>query len=203
MANFGSLIRLMARVGTTNSAKYVSMLQPTITKSSIKNSINLRRCLSTSSPYNDAPKTFATPTSRATADTDDSETEVIHGYGEYFSEAAIEENNLSEDLVKIFDLNNASQKERTKHVLAQLAKEWQLHDRDTGSTPVLVALTTGKIQRLQAHCIANPKDLHSRRGLVAMVEQRRKALQYLKRKDFPRYNEVISKLNIRPVVGMR
>jgi len=66
-----------------------------------------------------------------------------------------------------------------------------------------VAVLSAKISSLQSHQQTNKKDLHSRRGLVAMIEKRRKLLQYLKRKDFSRYNLVIEKLRIRPVQGVR
>ena len=66
-----------------------------------------------------------------------------------------------------------------------------------------MAVLSAKISSLQSHQQANRKDLHSRRGLVAMIEKRRKLLQYLKRKDFSRYNLVIEKLRIRPVQGVR
>eukprot|EP00040_Diaphanoeca_grandis_P011029 m.56413 g.56413 ORF g.56413 m.56413 type:complete len:210 (-) comp22244_c0_seq1:424-1053(-) len=203
-----SLVRLMMRtnvptLATTKLARPTSTLSKRF--SELGQTYACRTLTSTASRRADeSQSTYATPTSKAMSKADkDAKKEVIQGYDEFFSEESIKENNLSEEVLKIFDIANASQKEQSKHAIKALMKEWELHERDTSSTPVLVAGLTGKIQRLQGHCISNPKDLHSRRGLVAMVEQRRKALQYLKRKDFPKYNEVLERLKIRGVIGMR
>ena len=68
---------------------------------------------------------------------------------------------------------------------------------DTGSPEVQVALLTHNINKLQSHFKEHKKDHHSRRGLLRMVSQRRKMLDYLKGKDLSRYQELIKKLGLR------
>ena len=68
---------------------------------------------------------------------------------------------------------------------------------DTGSPEVQVALLTANINKLQDHFASFKKDHHSRRGLIRMVNQRRKLLDYLKSKDAERYSQLISKLGLR------
>lgn len=68
---------------------------------------------------------------------------------------------------------------------------------DTGSPEVQVALLTANINKLQDHFKGNKKDHHSRRGLIRMVNQRRKLLDYLKGKDGERYTQLIGKLGLR------
>ena len=68
---------------------------------------------------------------------------------------------------------------------------------DTGSTEVQVALLTAQINHLQGHFAEHKKDHHSRRGLLRMVSQRRKLLDYLKRKDVARYTQLIERLGLR------
>ena len=68
---------------------------------------------------------------------------------------------------------------------------------DTGSPEVQVALLTARINDLQNHFKANPKDHHSRRGLLKMVGQRRNLLAYLKGKDIERYRTLIEQLGLR------
>lgn len=68
---------------------------------------------------------------------------------------------------------------------------------DTGSPEVQVALLTANINKLQGHFETNRKDHHSRRGLIRMVNQRRKLLDYLKSKDSDRYTQLIKKLSLR------
>jgi small subunit ribosomal protein S15 len=71
------------------------------------------------------------------------------------------------------------------------------HDTDTGSPEVQVALLTNRIGYLTEHFKAHRKDHHSRRGLLKLVGQRRRLLDYLKRSDFQRYKAVIERLGIR------
>ena len=71
------------------------------------------------------------------------------------------------------------------------------HEGDTGSPEVQVALLTANINKLQDHFKANGKDHHSRRGLIRMVNQRRKLLDYLKGKDATRYSALIARLGLR------
>lgn len=68
---------------------------------------------------------------------------------------------------------------------------------DTGSPEVQVALLSANINKLQSHFDGNKKDHHSRRGLIRMVNQRRKLLDYLKSKDAERYGQLIKKLGLR------
>ena len=68
---------------------------------------------------------------------------------------------------------------------------------DTGSPEVQVALLTQRIDHLNEHLAAHPKDHHSRRGLLKMIGKRRNLLGYLKNKDIDRYRELINKLNLR------
>lgn len=74
---------------------------------------------------------------------------------------------------------------------------FRTHDSDTGSPEVQVALLTERINYLNEHFKTHVKDHHSRRGLLKLVGQRRRLLDYLKRKDLGRYTELITKLGIR------
>ena len=71
------------------------------------------------------------------------------------------------------------------------------HESDTGSPEVQVALLTERLSELSEHFKVHSKDHHSRRGLLRIVSQRRRLLDYLKRNDFDRYKELIERLNIR------
>lgn len=73
----------------------------------------------------------------------------------------------------------------------------QLHDRDTGSADVQIALLTSRINHLTGHLTANKKDVSSRRGLLRMVARRRKLLDYLSRTDGERYQKVLAALGLR------
>ena len=74
---------------------------------------------------------------------------------------------------------------------------FQLHEKDTGSADVQVALLTERINHLTEHLQKNSKDHSSRRGLLMMVAQRKKLQDYLKQSDSARYDKVIQKLNLR------
>ncbi len=80
---------------------------------------------------------------------------------------------------------------------AEIIKEYQLQEGDTGSPEVQVALLTHNINGLQDHFRDHHKDHHSRRGLIRMVNQRRKLLDYLKSKDAARYTTLIGRLGLR------
>ena len=80
---------------------------------------------------------------------------------------------------------------------AEIVKEYQLEEGDTGSPEVQVALLTHNINTLQGHFKDHHKDHHSRRGLIRMVNQRRKLLDYLKSKNIERYGQLIKKLGLR------
>jgi len=79
----------------------------------------------------------------------------------------------------------------------ELIKKFALHENDTGSPEVQIAILTERIRNLTEHIKANKKDLHSRRGLIRMVNKRRKLLNYLKRESEERYRKIIEALNIR------
>jgi small subunit ribosomal protein S15 len=79
----------------------------------------------------------------------------------------------------------------------ELIGKFKLHDKDSGSPAVQIALLTERINYLTEHFRMHKKDHHSRRGLLKMVNQRRKLLDYLKRKDTDRYKSVIEGLSLR------
>jgi small subunit ribosomal protein S15 len=79
----------------------------------------------------------------------------------------------------------------------ELIGKFKLHDKDSGSPAVQIALLTERINYLTEHFKMHKKDHHSRRGLLKMVNQRRKLLDYLKRKDTDRYKNVIEGLSLR------
>ena len=80
---------------------------------------------------------------------------------------------------------------------AKIVAEFGRDAGDTGSTEVQVALITSRIQYLSEHFATHKKDNHSRRGLIHLVNQRRKLLDYLKRKDDACYRALIAKLGLR------
>lgn len=80
---------------------------------------------------------------------------------------------------------------------AEIVKEFGDSANDTGSPEVQVALLTKNIEGLQSHFKEHGKDHHSRRGLIRMVNQRRKLLDYLKRKNVERYSTLIKRLGLR------
>lgn len=84
-----------------------------------------------------------------------------------------------------------------KEAKAEIIGNYKTHDGDTGSPEVQVALLTKRINELTEHFKTHVKDNHSRRGLLKLVSQRRRLLDYLRRKDADRYREVISRLGIR------
>ena len=85
----------------------------------------------------------------------------------------------------------------TTEIKKQIMEEYATHEGDTGSPEVQVAILTYRINELNEHLKANPKDFHSRRGLLKMVGQRRNMLAYLKSKDIERYRNLIARLNLR------
>lgn len=80
---------------------------------------------------------------------------------------------------------------------AEILQQYQRGEGDTGSPEVQVALLTANIQQLQSHFEGHKHDHHSRRGLIRMVNQRRKLLDYLKSKDVERYSTLIKRLDLR------
>lgn len=85
----------------------------------------------------------------------------------------------------------------TKERIDEIVKEYQLHEKDTGSTEVQVALLTNRIAYLTGHLKDHKKDHHSRRGLLKLVGQRRRLLDYLKSTDIEAYRALIAKLELR------
>lgn len=79
----------------------------------------------------------------------------------------------------------------------EIIKEYALHEGDTGSPEVQIALLTYRINDLTEHLRTHKKDHHSRRGLLKMVGQRRNLLNYLTKTDIERYRSIISRLGIR------
>ncbi|MDR1018225.1 MAG: 30S ribosomal protein S15 [Lachnospiraceae bacterium] len=85
----------------------------------------------------------------------------------------------------------------SKDQKTQIMSDYARSEGDTGSPEVQIALLTARINDLNGHFKANPKDHHSRRGLLKMVGQRRSLLGYLKKKDITRYRELIERLGLR------
>lgn len=79
----------------------------------------------------------------------------------------------------------------------KLINDFQVHGTDTGSAPVQIAVLTERINLLNDHFKLHRKDHHSRRGLLKLVSQRRKLLEYLKESDRDQYKKVIDRLNLR------
>ena len=80
---------------------------------------------------------------------------------------------------------------------SEVTKQFRIHTKDTGSADVQIALLTARINELTEHLQKHVKDHSSRRGLLKMVGQRRRLLDYLSRTDTKRYHELIKKLNLR------
>ncbi|MEK7181179.1 MAG: 30S ribosomal protein S15 [Patescibacteria group bacterium] len=85
----------------------------------------------------------------------------------------------------------------TKRVKSKIVSEHQTHDKDTGSAQVQVGTLSRQIEELAKHLKKNPKDNHSRRGLLKMVSKRRKLLDYLKRREPENYAKVVKKLGLK------
>lgn len=85
----------------------------------------------------------------------------------------------------------------TKETKQQIMQEYALHEGDTGSPEVQIALLTNRINYLTEHLKVNKQDHHSRRGLLKMVGHRRNLLAYLQKNDIERYRSIIARLGIR------
>lgn len=85
----------------------------------------------------------------------------------------------------------------TKEEKEKVISDFAIHEGDTGSADVQIALLTKRITQLTEHLRANKHDNASRRGLLQMVGARRSLLAYLRRTDFPRFTSITEKLNIR------
>jgi small subunit ribosomal protein S15 len=79
----------------------------------------------------------------------------------------------------------------------EIIKKFQVHDKDSGSPEVQIALLTERIKQLTGHFQVHKKDYHSRRGLLKLVGQRRRLLDYLKSKRIEKYREVVKELGLR------
>lgn len=84
-----------------------------------------------------------------------------------------------------------------KEIKTSIINDFKIHDTDTGSPEVQIAILTKRINHLNEHLQTHKKDHHSRRGLLKMVGQRRGLLNYLMEKDIERYRNIIGKLNLR------
>ena len=85
----------------------------------------------------------------------------------------------------------------TKEEKQNTAQQTRIHDKDTGSSSAQVAVLTKRIQQLSGHLKGNHKDKHSRRGLVGLVEKRRKHLSYLRKRNTELYKKTIETLGLR------
>ena len=79
----------------------------------------------------------------------------------------------------------------------EITREYRLHDKDTGSAELQVAILTERIRQLTDHLRVHKKDVHSRRGLILMVSKRRRLLNYLTSEDVGRYQSLITRLGLR------
>ena len=79
----------------------------------------------------------------------------------------------------------------------KIIKKYKLHEVDTGSSEVQIALLTEEIKKLLLHLKKHPKDFHSKRGLLKMVSKRRKFLNYLKEENTRRYNSLVKKIGLK------
>jgi small subunit ribosomal protein S15 len=86
---------------------------------------------------------------------------------------------------------------QTAEVKSEIIDEYRVHETDTGSPEVQVALLTHRIAELTEHFKIHQKDHHSRRGLLKLVGRRRRLLDYMKRKDIERYRKTIQRLGLR------
>lgn len=86
---------------------------------------------------------------------------------------------------------------KTPHKKEKIIKEHQTHEKDTGSAEVQIAVTTSRIKELSTHLKKHPKDKHSRRGLLAMVNKRRKLLKYLSKNSPQSHKSIVKKLGLK------
>ena len=86
---------------------------------------------------------------------------------------------------------------QTAQVKSEIIEKYRVHDTDTGSPEVQVALLTQRINELTEHFKVHKKDHHGRRGLLKLVGRRRRMLAYLKRQDIDRYRQTIKRLGLR------
>jgi len=80
---------------------------------------------------------------------------------------------------------------------AKIIKEYNVHDKDTGSSEVQIALLSKEIEKLVSHFKKHPKDVHSKKGLIKMVIRRKKLLAYLKKESEKRYTKIIKEIGLK------
>ncbi|MCD6500667.1 30S ribosomal protein S15 [bacterium] len=85
----------------------------------------------------------------------------------------------------------------TSEEKTKIIKKYKLNQKDTGSADVQIALLTEEIKKLLKHLKENPKDQHSRRGLLKMVIKRKRLLKYLEKESKRRYNSIIKKIGLK------
>ena len=85
----------------------------------------------------------------------------------------------------------------TKRVKSRIVSEHKSHEKDTGSAGVQIAMISRQVDELATHLKKNPKDNHSRRGLIKMVSKRRKLLAYMKKNEPSSYEKLIKKLDLK------
>jgi small subunit ribosomal protein S15 len=103
---------------------------------------------------------------------------------------------MSDRVRKLFDLSNGNQKEVVTAQKQRGMELFQIREGDTGSSAASIIALTTRIQQLQTHFRKHKKDKHSKRGMDALYVRRRKALDYLERKDFESYRKVVKTLGL-------
>jgi len=109
---------------------------------------------------------------------------------------------LPDAMQRMLSLDNASQMEKNRHAMRQTVAQYQRHPSDTGSSEVQIAILSERIKYMTNHVQLHRKDRHNNRGLVQMVQDRRKLLKYLKRDSLERYNILIEQLGIRDAINL-
>ena len=113
------------------------------------------------------------------------------------TEADLDTSNATEEVRRLYDLQNASQAERNQHKIDDAISRFRMHEDDVGSTPVQCAVLTERIKYMTVHLQEHRKDKHGRRGLQAMLNKRRSLLKYLRNKDFGVYKTTITALQLK------
>lgn len=85
----------------------------------------------------------------------------------------------------------------TKRIKSKISGDLGKHEKDTGSAGVQIGLLSRRIEELTAHLKKNPKDMHSRRGLLKMVSQRRRFLEYIRKRDPGHFDKIAKKLELK------
>ena len=98
---------------------------------------------------------------------------------------------------RVLSLSTSSRSDRVSYQSRSAISEFASHPLDTGTPSVQIAALTVRIDSLSSHCAINRKDHHNRRGLVRLVTRRRKRMEYLRKKDFDQYAEVVKRLGLK------